>query len=69
MACMDGMLLAEAETPKTALLELPPRIEQQPGRPRTVNTSGHYCPRKGCRYYGWVGLGNIRANGHPNGGR
>lgn len=47
----------------------PPPIEQTCGRPREVDTSSHYCPDKQCRYYGWAGLGNIRSNGHPNGGR
>ena len=47
----------------------PPRIEQKRGRPREVDTSSHFCPRRECRYYGWSGLGNIRANGHPGGGR
>jgi IS1 family transposase/transposase-like protein len=28
----------------------------------------HFCPHPGCDYRGWVGLGNLRANGHPNGG-
>jgi IS1 family transposase len=37
-------------------------------RPRTVDTSGHCCPHTGCDYRGWVGLGNLRANGHPSGG-
>jgi IS1 family transposase len=37
-------------------------------RPRTVDTSGHFCPHTGCDYRGWVGLGNLRANGHPSGG-
>lgn len=34
----------------------------------TVDTSRHFCPHVGCRYRGWLGLGNLRANGHPNGG-
>jgi IS1 family transposase len=38
-------------------------------RPRTVDTSQHFCPHGGCRYRGWRGLGNLRANGHPNGGQ
>src|SRR5499427_6479475 len=38
-------------------------------RPRTVDTSGHFCPHTGCDYRGWVGLGNLRANGHPSGGQ
>jgi IS1 family transposase len=37
-------------------------------RPRTVETSQHFCPHGGCRYRGWLGLGNLRANGHPSGG-
>ena len=28
----------------------------------------HFCPHANCDYRGWVGLGNLRANGHPNGG-
>lgn len=49
--------------------EPPPRIEQKRGRPREVDTSSHHCPCRECRYYGWPGLGNIRANGHPGGRR
>src|SRR3989441_8002022 len=37
-------------------------------RPRQVDTSTHFCPHPGCDYRGWLGLGNLRANGHPNGG-
>jgi IS1 family transposase/transposase-like protein len=37
-------------------------------RPRTVDTSRHFCPHTGCRYRGWLGRGNLRANGHPSGG-
>src|SRR5215471_7484570 len=37
-------------------------------RPRTVDTSRHFCPHANCRYRGWVGLGNLRANGYPSGG-
>jgi hypothetical protein len=37
-------------------------------RPREIDTSMHFCPHDGCRYRGWLGLGNLRANGHPNGG-
>jgi IS1 family transposase len=39
------------------------------GCPRTVDTQHHFCPSPHCAYYGWVGFGNVRANGHPNGGR
>ena len=54
--------------PATSQREPPPYIEQKRGRPREVDTSSHFCPNKGCRYYGWLGLGNIRSNGHPNSG-
>src|SRR5262249_61597638 len=47
---------------------LPPMIISTRGRPRHVDTRQHHCPTLCCRYYGWVGLGNIRANGHPGGG-
>jgi transposase-like protein len=33
-----------------------------------VDTSRHFCPHPNCDSRGWVGLGNLRANGHPNGG-
>lgn len=49
--------------------EPPPRIEQRRGRRRYVDTSSHFCPNRACSYYDWLGLGNIRANGHPNHGR
>jgi IS1 family transposase len=39
------------------------------GRRRQVDTATHFCPNPDCRYRGWAGWGNIRANGHPNGGR
>src|SRR5215831_6576264 len=37
-------------------------------RPRTVDTSRHFCPHTDCDYRGWRGLNNLRANGHPSGG-
>jgi IS1 family transposase/transposase-like protein len=43
-------------------------VKKKSGRPRCVNTHWHYCPNKKCSHYGWVGLGNIVSNGHPNGG-
>src|SRR5262249_6098151 len=46
----------------------PPRLVPTRGRPRQVATSQHFCPQPTCAYQGWVGLGNISANGHPNGG-
>jgi len=47
----------------------PPRIVPTRGRPRQVDTSQHFCPYPDCAYQGWAGWGNLRANGHPNGGR
>src|SRR5262244_601042 len=38
------------------------------GRRRQVDTSTHFCPNPDCASRGWVGWGNLRANGHPNGG-
>lgn len=37
-------------------------------RPCDIDTSMHFCPHAGCDYRGCLGLGNIRANGHPTGG-
>jgi len=53
--------------------QAPPPVPPEPmppthRRPRTVDTSMHFCPHAGCRYRGWLGLGNLRANGHPSGG-
>ena len=46
----------------------PPRIVPTRGRHRQVDTSTHFCPNPDCVYRGWVGWGNLRANGHPSGG-
>jgi IS1 family transposase len=46
----------------------PPRIIPTRGRRRQVDTSTHFCPNPDCAYRGWVGWGNLRANGHPSGG-
>jgi hypothetical protein len=51
----------------------PPPVRPDPmapthRRPRTVDTSMHFCPHTGCRYRGWLGLNNLRSNGHPHGG-
>jgi IS1 family transposase len=56
-----------------APLKPPPPAPPEPmpvpnRRPRQVDTSTHFCPHAPCAYQGWVGLGNLRANGHPNGG-
>jgi hypothetical protein len=36
-------------------------------QPRAA-TLHHFCPNPDCRYHGGAGWGNLRANGHPNGG-
>jgi hypothetical protein len=46
----------------------PPRMVPTRGRRRQVDTSTHFCPNPDWAYRGWVGWGNLRANGHPNGG-
>jgi IS1 family transposase len=46
----------------------PARLHSPYGRPRTVATHHQFCPEPTCRYYGWVGRGNLCANGHPGGG-
>src|SRR5215467_4128567 len=50
----------------------PPRPDPMPlthRRPSTVDTSMHFCPHLNCDDRGWLGLNNLRANGHPNGGQ
>jgi hypothetical protein len=46
----------------------PPRLVMTRGRRRQIDTAHHFCPNPDCAYRGWVGWGNLRANGHPNGG-
>ncbi len=46
----------------------PPKLVSTHGRRRHVDTSRHCCPDADGRYGGWLGLGNISANGHPRGG-
>src|SRR5215831_6657638 len=58
---------------ESAVLHVSPPVRPAPmpptnRHPRTVDTSAHFCPRTGCDYRGWLGLGNLRANGHPSGG-
>src|SRR6266545_1410405 len=62
--------LCEQATADTAP---PPPVRPDPmpptnRRPRTVDTSMHFCPHLGCDYRGWLGLNNLRGNGHPSGG-
>ena len=62
--------LCERETGETPPAP-PPRPDPMPPthrRPRTVDTSMHFCPHTECDYRGWLGMNNLRANGHPNGG-
>jgi hypothetical protein len=47
----------------------PPHMTFTRGRRRHVDTTAHFCPDTTCSYHGWLGLGNIRANGHPGGRR
>jgi IS1 family transposase len=63
-------VLCEQETGET---HPPPPVRPDPmpltnRRPRTVDTSMHFCPHTACDYRGWLGLNNLRANGHPSGG-
>ena len=62
--------LCERETasPPAPLPVPPDPMPPTTRRPRTVDTSMHFCPHAGCDYRGWRGLGNLRANGHPSGG-
>jgi len=58
---------------ETAPPHAPPPVPPDPlpltnRRPREVDTSMHFCPHLGCDYRGWLGMNNLRANGHPNGG-
>jgi hypothetical protein len=62
--------LCERETahPQTPPPRRPDPMPLTHRRPRTVDTSMHFCPHTDCDYRGWLGLNNLRANGHPNGG-
>jgi IS1 family transposase/transposase-like protein len=62
--CEDGAK-EQAKAPPSA----PSPIVTIRGCPRQVDTQHHFCPSPRCDYRGWVGRGNIRANGHPSGGR
>jgi hypothetical protein len=57
----------------TAYPKAPPPAPPDPmaptnRRPRIIHTSRHFCPYDNCRYRGWLGAGNLQANGHPNSG-
>src|SRR5438309_3197054 len=60
-------------TRENAPPQAPPPVPPDPmpatnRRPREVDTSRHFCPHAGCHYRRWLGLNNLRANGHPSGG-
>ena len=57
-----------ASAPRLQAPSAPPRIVMTRGRHRQVDTSSHFCPNLDCAYRGWVGWGNLGANGHPHGG-
>jgi len=57
-----------AQAPETLPPPAPLPIISRRGRPREVDTSQQFCPHPTCAYRGWVGLGNLSANGHPSGG-
>jgi IS1 family transposase len=58
----------EATQPQPPPPSQPDPMPPTARRPRAIDTSGHFCPHSGCAYRGWVGLRNLRANGHPSGG-
>src|SRR2546428_11491761 len=62
-ACVHAVELRH-QAPST----LPPRMVSTRGRRRQVDTSRPFCPNPNGAYQGWVGWGNLRANGHPGGG-
>jgi len=45
----------------------PPLLTYARGRTRTIDSQNQFCPDVDGSYYGWLGRGNIRANGHPGG--
>src|SRR5215813_1316911 len=45
----------------------PPLLTYARGRKRTIDSQNQFCPDLDCSYYGWLGRGNIRSNGHPGG--
>ncbi len=62
--------LCERETtnPKSTPAVPPDPMPPTNRRPREIDTSQHFCPHPPGAYRGWLGLGNLRANGHPSGG-
>jgi IS1 family transposase len=58
----------EANHPEPQPPRRPAPMAPTKRRPCAIDTSRHFCPHAGCDYRGWLGLGNLRANGHPSGG-
>src|SRR6266702_3559392 len=61
-ACAQG-----GELPRAPSCAPPPLITSTRGRQRHIDTSHHFCPEPTCSYGGWLGRGNISANGLPSG--
>jgi hypothetical protein len=64
------ILCDQEATPPTP----PPPVRPEPlppthRRPRAIDTARHFGPHTDCDYRGWLGLGTLRANGHPSGGQ
>jgi hypothetical protein len=64
VACEHAAHASAVQSPPMPLLP----ITSTRGRRRHVDTSAHFCPNPHCECRGWVGLGNLCANGHPSGG-
>ncbi len=62
-AACDQAAASGHKAPRTP----PPLITYARGRKRTIDSQNQFCPDLDCSYYGWLGRGNIRANGHPGG--
>jgi IS1 family transposase/transposase-like protein len=60
---------ADAEQKEEAPSPPPRWPGSKRGRRQAVTPTWQYCDDPECEYYGWPGLGNLRANGFPNGGR
>ena len=58
----------DANHPQVPLPQRPAPMPPTNRRPCAIDTSRPFCPHVGCDYRGWLGLGNLRANGHPSGG-
>jgi IS1 family transposase len=56
-----------ADSRPKALGPLPPLLASTRGRKRSVDTQQQFCPNQDCYYFGGLGRGNLRSNGHPGG--